>query len=157
MAGVYFSYLIPQLDLQGNQIDSVPEPAFWASMTALRVAYLHDNLIGDSGALRSISASENLNVLTLFNNPLVLHPYYRHRAVNMIWSLVVLDRHIVADEEIIEGVLCCAWLDSKMHPIPIHCFLCDTGALFGGRFTAMSATFSVQAYHPSLDVRLLLS
>ena len=98
--------MIPQLDLQGNQIDSVPEPAFWASMTALRVAYLHDNLIGDPGALRSISASENLNVLTLFNNPLALHPYYRHRAVNMMWSLVVLDRHIVADEEIIEGALC---------------------------------------------------
>ena len=41
--------------------------------------------------------------LTLFDNALAQHPNYRHFVVNSIVTLRALDRHVISDEELIEG------------------------------------------------------
>jgi len=60
-----------------------------------------------------------LTVLSLFNNPIEQQPLYRHLVVNSVASLLLLDFHLVADEECIEG------------------------AAFGAKYGAGSETFEV--------------
>lgn len=61
----------------------------------------------------------SLTFLTLSDTPISVRRYYRHHVINTIWSLKALDRHVVSDEEIIEG------------------------ARFGGRFSAQSQAFQL--------------
>lgn len=56
---------------------------------------------------------------------------YRHHAVNTIWTLLVLDRYLVSDEEIIEG------------------------ADFHGKFKSMSSHLEIDTMIPVDKVRLL--
>ncbi|CAH2311037.1 leucine-rich repeat and IQ domain-containing 3 [Pelobates cultripes] len=95
------SHLI-KLDLSGNQIQKLPDRAFWSELKELKLMYLHDNQIGDVSNIESLSSCPNLAALTLYDTPLSLRKSYRHIVVNSIWSLKALDNYVVSDEEIIE-------------------------------------------------------
>ncbi|XP_063283294.1 leucine-rich repeat and IQ domain-containing protein 3 [Pelobates fuscus] len=95
------SHLI-KLDLSGNQIQKLPDRAFWNELKELKLMYLHDNQIGDVSNIESLSSCPNLTALTLYDTPLSLRKSYRHIVVNSIWSLKALDNYVVSDEEIIE-------------------------------------------------------
>ena len=93
---------------------------FWSQLNKLQILFLHDNPLGNFRAVESLSACSNLTILTVFDSPLSLRPYYRHRIVNTVWSLKCLDHHVISDEEIIEDVT------------------------FGGRFAACSSHFVIK-------------
>jgi hypothetical protein len=99
----------------------------------LRVAYLHDNLIADPATLLALGSSPSLQILTMHSTPVSQSSGYRHRCVNLLWSLVALDHHVVSDEEIIEG------------------------AVFPGRFKAQAPCTHLNTYIPSIDVRIPLT
>lgn len=71
-------------------------------MRKLEIALLHDNGISKLDAIRSLSCSPSLTILTLYDTPLSLKKNYRHHVVNGIWSLKALDFYVVSDDEIIE-------------------------------------------------------
>ena len=99
-----------KLDASCNQLVDLPGPDFWAMLGQLRVLHLHDNALimpndGDPhrSPIHSLATSPRLAVLTLHGTPLAQLKTYRHYAVNLIWTLVVLDNYIVSDGEIIAG------------------------------------------------------
>lgn len=48
---------------------------------------------------------EKLQVLTLFQNPVCMHPEYRHVVLNTLSPvMLMLDDNVVADEEVVDGV-----------------------------------------------------
>lgn len=112
------------LDLHKNQIDRIPETKFWSMLRHLQVLYLHGNAFNYISSVESMSSSEKLSILTLYDSPVSLQPNYRHHVVNSIWSLKALDHFVIADEEIIEE------------------------ADFGGRFAAMTKHFKTDLYQP---------
>ncbi len=61
--------------------------------------YLHNNPIMDPYQVLHLSDAPTLNVLTMYDTPISLERFYRHRAVNAIRTLLILDRHVIADEE----------------------------------------------------------
>ncbi|XP_048586886.1 leucine-rich repeat and IQ domain-containing protein 3 isoform X2 [Nematostella vectensis] len=71
-----------------------------------------------------MASSPSLSILTLYDTPLSLKPSYRHHVVNSLWSLKVLDRHVISDEEIIED------------------------ATFSGRFSALRPSFLIDLKAP---------
>lgn len=90
-------------------------------MKNLLVLNLHDNGIGKLSSIQPLSNCLKLVALTLYDTPLSLKPSYRsvsllriietrftlisccrHHIVNSIWTLKALDRHVIADDEIIE-------------------------------------------------------
>ncbi|XP_077986870.1 uncharacterized protein LOC144441193 [Glandiceps talaboti] len=108
-----------KLDLHSNQISVLPGAEFWENLEYLRILHLHNNSIGRLEHLQSLAHCPSLEVLTLFDTPVSLKKAYRHHVVNSVWTLRVLDMHVVSDEEIIED------------------------AAFGGPFTAMNPNFYI--------------
>lgn len=84
------------------QIAKVPGHKFWASLTELKVVFLHDNSISKLDNVHYMAASPSISILTLYDTPLSLKPNYRHHLVNSLWSLKSLDNIVISDEEIIE-------------------------------------------------------
>lgn len=70
-------------------------------MEELSLLYLHDNEIGKTANVRSLSFSPNLIGLTLFDTPLSLKIASRHIVVNGIFSLKALGYCVISDEEIV--------------------------------------------------------
>lgn len=83
------------------QIRHLPGPVFWEGMEELSLLYLHDNEIGKTANVRSLSFSANLIGLTLFDTPLSLKIASRHIVVNGIFSLKALGYCVISDEEIV--------------------------------------------------------
>lgn len=77
------------LDLHGNQIIDLPDTDFWVSLPELRVLYMHNNPIGKLDYLKNLSASESIEILTLYDTPMSLRKNYRHHVVNAIVTLKV--------------------------------------------------------------------
>ena len=73
-------------------------------MVHLEVLYLHDNQVASLQLAEQLQGAVNLRFLTMHNNPVCLDSNYRCVLVNLLSSLLVLDHHVIADEEIIEGV-----------------------------------------------------
>jgi len=98
-----------QLDLSDNQLTALPSANFWHHFARLRVLYLHNNAIagqhGSAAAVESLAACRKLQILTLHRNPLAIIRGYRVYVTNMIWSLLALDHHVVADSEVVEGMV----------------------------------------------------
>ncbi|XP_072505947.1 leucine-rich repeat and IQ domain-containing protein 3 isoform X2 [Notamacropus eugenii] len=92
-----------KLDLHSNQIRIVPDKRFWCEMKELKLLYLHDNSFVKLKNVCSLSACPNLMALTLYDCPVSLKKGYRHVIVNSIWSLKILDRYVISDEEVIEN------------------------------------------------------
>ena len=86
----------------------------------LKIVNLHDNPIVRIDTLQSLSCSNSIVALTMYDTPLSLKRNYRHHMVNSLWSLKALDQYVIADDEIIED------------------------AHFGSRFRAMKLPFSIQ-------------
>lgn len=100
--------LLLKLDLSRNSLETLPGSKFWAQFQFLRILHLHENVVGGDGTglnecVNGLANSNQLQVLTLYDNPIAQEPGYRHHIVNLIWSLRALDYHIVSDSEIIEG------------------------------------------------------
>jgi hypothetical protein len=96
-----------KLDLHNNHIKHLPGGDFWKRLRYLRVLHLHGNSIGGKqsmqASVQSLASCTRLQILTLHDTPLSLVRGYRHHVVNLIWSLIALDKHVIADSEIIEG------------------------------------------------------
>lgn len=104
-----------KLDLHNNQISLVPASHYWHDLTELQFLILHGNPIAVLDNVHSISNCPSLLALTMYDTPLSLKKNYRHHVVNSIWTLKVLDRHVISDEEIIEDANFGS-LFSPMHP-----------------------------------------
>lgn len=95
------------LDLSFNRIRSMPQGSFfcWGHGPAkLRTLLLDHNFLSNWETLRSsIEAAHRLSILTLAENPIANFNGYRTAIVNIAPALQLLDRHPVADEELIEG------------------------------------------------------
>ncbi len=89
---------------------------------------MHSNLLSDLETVKFLGSCPALEILTLYDTPLSLKENYRHHAVNSVFTLKALDKHVVSDEEIIEE------------------------AAFNNRFSALHKNFKV-ALHiaPSKD------
>ncbi|XP_027729806.1 leucine-rich repeat and IQ domain-containing protein 3 [Vombatus ursinus] len=94
-----------KLDLHSNQIRIVPDKKFWGEMKKLKLLYLHDNSFVKLKNMCSLSACPNLIALTLYDCPVSLKKGYRRVMVNSIWSLKILDRYVISDEEVIENFM----------------------------------------------------
>lgn len=101
------------------QLSSLPGVEFWTRLKKLQILLLHDNPLHSLRCVNRLSYCANLNVLTMFDSPLALRPFYRHHVVNTVWSLKAFDYFVISDEEIIDG------------------------ASFGGRFAARSSYFKI--------------
>ena len=77
------------LDLHGNQIIDLPDKEFWLSLNKLRVLYMHNNPLGRLDYLKSLSASESIEILTMYDTPMSLRKNYRHHVVNALVMLKV--------------------------------------------------------------------
>jgi hypothetical protein len=80
----------------------VPDTYFWLGMQKLKVLFMHSNLFSDLESIKFLGSCAALEVLTAYDTPLSLKENYRHHAVNSIFTLKALDKHVVSDEEIIE-------------------------------------------------------
>lgn len=85
-----------------QQISKLPGHKFWASLTELKVVFLHNNSISKLEYVNYMAASPSISILTFYDTPLSLKPNYRHHLVNSVWSLKSLDNYVISDEEIIE-------------------------------------------------------
>ena len=85
-----------------QQISKLPGHKFWASLTELKIVFLHNNSISKLANVNYMAASPSISILTLYDTPLSLKPNYRHHLVNSLWSLKSLDYYVISDEEIIE-------------------------------------------------------
>ena len=85
----------------------LPDFTFWNQMGNLQFLYLHDNPIADPDLVMGLFSCRNVVVLSLWDNPIALRDKYRHYIVNSLWSLKILDKHFVSDEEIIEDANFC--------------------------------------------------
>ena len=100
------------------QIEGLPDSSFWSSLTSLKILYLHGNLIKSKECLLNLSSSPQLQILTMYDNPVSFISNYRHIVVNWynkyyyyycyllfcsIVTLKAVDRHVISDEEIIEN------------------------------------------------------
>ena len=104
-----------------HQIAKLPGHKFWASLTELKVVFLHNNSISKLDNVNYMGASPSVSILTLYDTPMSLKPNYRHHLVNSLWSLKSLDNYVISDEEIIE--------DSS----------------FGGRFAPLQPKFYINS------------
>jgi len=93
-----------KLDLHGNQIKQLPNKELWSNLEKLQVLLLHDNLLSSFSCAFNLSTCSSLVALTMFNNPICTKLFYRHQLVNAIWSLKLLDKHVIADCEVIEDL-----------------------------------------------------
>ena len=59
------------------QIAKVPGHKFWASLSELKVVFLHDNSISKLDNVHYMAASPNISILTLYDTPLSLKPNYQ--------------------------------------------------------------------------------
>lgn len=95
------------LDLSFNRIRSMPPRSFfcWGQGPAkLRTLLLDHNFLSNWETLRSsIEAANRLSILTLAENPIAKFAGYRTAIVNIAPALQLLDRHPIADEELVEG------------------------------------------------------
>ncbi|XP_046360900.2 uncharacterized protein LOC124138349 [Haliotis rufescens] len=116
-----------KLDLHSNQLSSIPGMAFWSGFRRLKFLHLHDNPLGKFETIHSLGTCPRLIGLTLYDTPLCLRKNYRHHVVNSVWTLRVLDHHVVSDEEIIE--------DSN----------------FGGMFATMNPSLYIEMCLPGME------
>lgn len=93
---------LKKLDLSENNIQNLPSAKVFAGLTELRFLYLHNNNISEWSDIQSLISLPSIMHLTLFGNPVVSIPGYRHFLVNSIQSLLALDSYIITDEERIE-------------------------------------------------------
>jgi len=93
-----------KLDLHGNQIETLPDRDHWSNMGKLQVLLLHDNLLSLFSCAFKLSGCPSLVALTMYDNPICVKKFYRHQIVNSIWSLKLLDKHVIADCEVIEDL-----------------------------------------------------
>lgn len=77
----------------------LPPAAAWEPLSALQIFYLHDNQLSEWTCLKSLLGLPSVLHLTLFNNPVVSVPGYRHFLVNGNQKLLALDTFLVTDEE----------------------------------------------------------
>lgn len=91
-----------KLDLSHNEILSLPSPQSLEGLKSLKILYLHDNEISEWTALKALVAVPQLLHLTLFNNPVVTIPGYRHFLANSSTTLLALDNYLITDEERLE-------------------------------------------------------
>lgn len=68
----------------------------------LRILYLHDNEISEWISLKALVALPQIIHITLFNNPVVTIPGYRHFLANSSKTLLALDNFLITDEERLE-------------------------------------------------------
>eukprot|EP00736_Rhodelphis_marinus_P003850 Rmarinus@m.1724 len=91
------------LDLSDNRLEALPSKNFWGQLVNLEICYLHNNMISSLLAVEGLTGCPKLQVLSLYRNPVALHPAYRQLLVHGIASLVALDYYIVSDEEYLKG------------------------------------------------------
>lgn len=91
-----------KLDLSHNEINSIPSPQALEGLKSLKILYFHDNGLSDWTSLKALIAIPGIMHLTLFNNPVVTIPGYRHFLTNSSTSLLALDNYLVTDEERLE-------------------------------------------------------
>jgi hypothetical protein len=89
------------LDLSNNCITELSAFMTSGKHITLQQLLLHNNDIADVAQLRFLARSRlaSLEVLTLYNNPIELHPGYRGHVIRMFPNLKLLDELIVSDRE----------------------------------------------------------
>lgn len=86
-----------KLDLSNNKVDELPDA--FQLLPALQILYLHQNQIVDWSNLERLKSLPRILHITLFSNPIVNRPGYRHYVVNSLPTLIALDLHVITDEE----------------------------------------------------------
>lgn len=96
-----------KLDISQNQIKCFPDSLSFSNLSQLRLLYLHENLIEESGSLKQVFEIPNLRYLTLFNNPIYSKGIMnlRELIVNSMPSLFALDSNAIGDNERSQHVL----------------------------------------------------
>jgi hypothetical protein len=74
----------------------------FAQLPNLEFLHLHNNMISAWTELQSLTGLKKIRHMTLYDNPCVSIPGYRHYIVNSIQSLYALDHFVITDEERIE-------------------------------------------------------
>ena len=90
------------LDVSFNKLQRLPDEEIWSRFKSLEYLYLNDNDLQPLSVL-GLSAAPSVIALTLYNNPLALHQYYRQFAANLMQSCQLVDNNIVVDEELVEN------------------------------------------------------
>eukprot|EP01043_Picozoa_sp_COSAG02_P043321 COSAG02_NODE_3763_length_6271_cov_2.365684_1_plen_525_part_10 len=101
-----------KLDLHANKLTELPPAPFWSSLTALEVLHLHTNNLQNLEDVKALTVLPNLTVLTMYRNPIALHPFYRSEIVKATLrgvdssraTLRVLDHFALSLEEILGDV-----------------------------------------------------
>jgi hypothetical protein len=109
---------IVKLGLNGNDLQDIPEVDEWFHLPSLRVLYLHDNYISSLLHVKdSLRSLRKLTYLTMYNNPVALHPLYRPALVNSLPSLQALDGYVISHEEyeMIRKIKTTAGTESRSH------------------------------------------
>ena len=91
-----------KLDVHGNKLQALPGPDFWAGLARLEVLHLHTNNLQNLDTAHGLSVLPRLTILSLYRNPIALHPFYRSRIVKAMRNILVLDHFAVSLEEIVE-------------------------------------------------------
>lgn len=92
-----------KLDAHGNRLAHLPGPETWERLVNLEVLHLHTNQIQALDDVQSLEALPRITVLSLYRNPVSLHPLYRARLVRALAStLCVLDNFAVSLQETLE-------------------------------------------------------
>ena len=98
-----------KLDLHANKLTELPRSEFWASLVNLEVLHLHTNNLQNLDDVKSLAVLPRLTVLTMYRNPIALHPFYRSEIIKATLrgedtataTLRVLDHFALSLEEIL--------------------------------------------------------
>ena len=94
-----------KMDVHGNKLETLPGPAFWSHLVNLEVLHLHTNNLQNLDDAHGLAVLPSLTVLSLYRNPIALHPFYRSQIVSaMASTLRVLDHFALSVEEVIDSV-----------------------------------------------------
>eukprot|EP01047_Picozoa_sp_COSAG01_P051260 COSAG01_NODE_5268_length_4372_cov_60.286918_2_plen_1071_part_01 len=96
--------MLRKLDVHANQLQQLPGELFWSQLVHLQVLHLHTNNITRLEDVQGLAALPRLTILSLYRNPIALHPLYRSRIIRqMVSTLRVLDHFAVSLEEAMDG------------------------------------------------------
>jgi len=91
-----------KLDVHGNKLRTLPGPTFWSELICLEVLHLHTNNLRDIDDIHGLTVLPRLAILSLYRNPIALHPFYRSRIIKaMAPNIHVLDHFAVSLEEVL--------------------------------------------------------
>ena len=100
---------LQKLDLHANKLTELPAAEFWGSLVNLEVLHLHTNNLQNLDNVKSLAVLPSLAVLTMYRNPIALHPFYRSEIIKAtlrgedaaMATLRVLDHFALSLEDIL--------------------------------------------------------